>query len=131
MVIIQPPEEQFAGLSYFHNPVVVFDGRDVLLGVTGPGERDVTMLRFEHAITFRTLPVSSEHLGDYKYRVKHFALNEITGADETREWELLDARFWAIPFNDLLIEIVFFGAVSIDPKGGMGQTLEQLIRAVK
>jgi len=131
MVIIQPPQEQFSGLSYFHNPVVVFDGRDVLLGVAGPGEHDVAMLRFEHAITFRTLPVNSEHLSDYKYRVKYFAPNEIIGADEAKEWELLDARFWVIPFNDLLIEIIFFGAVYIDPKRSMGKTLEQLIRAVK
>ena len=43
----------------------------------------------------------------------------------------MEARLWAISFNDLIVEVMFMGSVTVDGEETAGRTVDALIRAVR
>jgi len=127
MVLVNAPNEELPDFNYVFNPVAIFDGLDALLGYFGP-TRQVTVVRFADVISLKVLPINSEYLHRYTYPIKHFVFNEIVGSDETKEWEDVNARLWAIPFNDVTVEVMFMGPVTLDGVEAANQTLASMLR---
>jgi hypothetical protein len=133
VAVVESPKENLPLYDYVINPVAIFDGRDGLLCYSNavPARGDITVVRFAEVISLKVLPIDSEYLRQYKYPLKHFAFNEIFGSDETKYWEVVEARLWAISFNDLIVEVMFMGSVTVDGAETAGRTVDALIRAVR
>ncbi|OWV90401.1 hypothetical protein [Rhizobium sp. R693] len=133
MAIVESPKEKLPLYDYIGNPIAIFDGSDGLLCYSnaGPTRGQITVVRFAEVISLKVLPVNSEYLSQYKYPLKHFAFNEIFGADETKPWEDVEARLWAMSFNDLVVEVMFMGAVTVDNAETANRTVDALVRAVR
>lgn len=102
-------EDSFPEIGTVENPAVLFDGTHVFVcyeASTRSGGGNV-ILKFAEVIDFRIAPTTSEGLSAYRYPAKPWAFNKIEGTAETARWPTLKPTFWAISFNDVMLEIVF------------------------
>jgi hypothetical protein len=130
VAVVEPPKENLPIYDYVSNPVAIFDGSDGLLCYRNIdlASRQMTVVRFAEVISLKVLPVNSEYLEQYKYPIKHFAFNEIFGAEETEIWQAAEARLWAISFDDLIVEVMFMGPVTVDGAETAGRIVDALTR---
>lgn len=109
MIRVVSAKEDFPELDTVASPVVLCDGDDAYVCYQASHRAGLgnVVLKFSDVIDLHISPMNVDGLGECRYPVKPWEFNEVFGAEETQQWEMLNPRLWIISFRDVTLEIMF------------------------